>query len=731
MRHVAAVLVALAGAAAVSADTELPDPPACRALRLGIEDAIHVDGRLDELAWAKAPIVSGFRQREPVEGAAATEDTVVRVLYDGDRLYVGILAQDREPERILARILRRDKVMELDLEGHHKMAGDDGVAVLLDPFHDRRNAFVFATNPNGATFDALVTDEGQTFNADWQGVWDVAAQRTAEGWSAEFAIPFRTLRYPSSPETRPWGFNVLRVIQRKNEETLLSGWSRDEGGFHRVSRAGLLEGLAELPRSGRNVELKPYGLTGRLQERQPDPLPDRTRWDVGLDTKWELRPGLVLDGTLHPDFAQVEADDQQINLTRFDLFYPEKRDFFLENAGIFEFGAPGYFETPPFLLFFSRRIGLDDAGDAIPVLGGLRLSGRVGRQTIGVLGAMTDASAGQPRNGFSLVRVKRDIGSAGYVGGMIADRRTGQRSNSGAGADWSFWPSGSVNVTGFVARTETSGPGGDGTAARLGLDYTGDRFGFSGQHILIGPETTADMGFITRTDIRRSDGLGRATVRPAVLGLRKIDLLLGANLITDLHGVKQDASLGPAVDLQWNSGERLRVFFNQGSTHLPQAFDLSGRVNVPAGTYDMRQLSFFSTTSPQRAAVLTASGDFFHIYDGRVSSATARASLATGPHVALSLGYTRDDVRLPAGSLGANLFSLRVDWALSTRLTAFALVQYNDLEHRFQGNLRLNFIHRPGSDLYVVFNEERGSELSAWRLARRGLVAKITYLLRL
>ncbi|MCH6548102.1 MAG: carbohydrate binding family 9 domain-containing protein, partial [Gemmatimonadetes bacterium] len=311
--------VAFAGAAPSQASAQTRTVPTVNAGRLSTEQAaqIRVDGLLDERAWRDVSAATDFRQQEPLEGAAATERTEVRVLFDETTLYIGVLAHDSDPDGVIARILQRDKVMQASDGGQPEFAGDDAIAILLDPFDDHRNGVVFATNPNGAEFDALLTDEGRQFNVDWRGVWTVAAQRTAEGWSAEFAIPFRSLRFPPNAD-RPWGLNVYRVIRRKNEEVLWSAWSRANEGFSRVSRAGHLYGLRDLPRAGMNLEVKPYALGGPSQKMVSSPtdpsvsfLETDGQLDLGLDVKFEIRPGILLDATLNTDFAQVEVDDEQ------------------------------------------------------------------------------------------------------------------------------------------------------------------------------------------------------------------------------------------------------------------------------------------------------------------------------------------------------------------------------------------------------------------------------------
>jgi hypothetical protein len=707
-----------------------PDEPSVQAIRLDGE--LRIDGRLDEPAWAAAVPAAGLRQREPREGEPATEETEVRILYDARNLYIGVLCRDAEPDRLVAHVLQRDKLLEPGgYDGRHQFAGDDAVAFLLDPFRDRRNAFVFATNANGAEFDALITDESGAFNADWRTVWTVRAHRGSEGWSAELAIPFRSLRYPSTPPLEGWGFNVWRMIRRKGEQALWTAWSRNGGGFHRVSQAGRLEGLSGLPRARQSMEVKPHGLVGLTQERRGGGLDTTGDFDVGLDAKWEIRPGVVADATIHPDFAEVEVDQAQVNLTRFDLFFPEKREFFLEGAGIFDFGWRGFDETPPFLLFFSRRIGIaDDDEGPIPVRGGVRLSGRAGRQAVGFLDMFTGPGAGQPSANYGALRVKRDLRQNDYVGAMLVDRRDKADANTAGGLDASFWPTANLNVQTFVAHTWTRGPGGDGSAWRVSADYTSDRFGFLAQHLMVGPEADVRMGFVTRTDIRRTDAFGRYTLRPSGRGIRRVDFFLEGQHVVRTSGEKQDVGGGPVVKLELESGDSVNAYYFHGSTRLDAPFRLADRVPVPAGDYRVRSWSVSATSSTHRPISLAGEAEVLHTYGGRLSTLSASTRLARGAHFGLYMGFSRHRVTLPFGAFVADVGALRAVYAFSSRLVATALLQRNSLDGTLVTNLRLNFIHRPGSDLFVVFNEEWGDAAPRRRVANRGLAVKLTYLAR-
>ena len=508
------------------AQTDEPprEVPKLRAHRIDDDVDMDIDGRLDESVWQDAIPISGFRQREPDEGDPATEDTEVRVLYNGRALYIGILAFDSEPDRIVARSLERDSPIGMARFGPG--GSDDAVEIILDTFHDRRNAFYFATNPKGAIVDGYITDEDFRVDRNWDAVWDVAARTTSEGWVAEFEIPLRTIRFYGSSEPQTWGFNVQRVIARKVEQSLWTSWSRDNEGLNRISRAGELVDLDSLPASP-SFQLKPYilGESGQNYETRPD---GGYSFDghVGLDAKYTLISGLVLDLTVNTDFAQVEADEEQIDLTRFSLFFPEKREFFLENAGIFQFGAGGFFRAPDILLFFSRRIGIED-NLIVPMIAGARMSGRTGKQTIGFLNVLTgrDGALDAPLTNFAVGRVKRDIGQRSYLGAIATGRvEEGGRRNVTGGIDWNFWLTQNMVLEGFVAGVTENRPSFNDYAAQVTLDYTGDVIGWRVGHIDIGPDMLPGIGFVRRTNIAETSGSLRVTPRPQVRGLRKIDI---------------------------------------------------------------------------------------------------------------------------------------------------------------------------------------------------------------
>jgi hypothetical protein len=720
--------------AARAAQQEEPPPttPRLEAARVGDGAGIRLDGALDEPIWQAADSAGGFRQREPDEGVPASEATLVRVVYDEHTLYIGVSAYDSEPRRIVGRQLERDAPLGLSRFG--PAGADDAIELILDTFHDRRNAYYFATNPRGVQVDGLITDESESPDINWDGVWDVRAQITPWGWSAEFAIPLRTLRFPRLDEST-WGFNVQRVVVRKNEQTLWTAWSRDNEGLHRVGRAGELTGLRSLP-AGISTYVKPYvlGDAGQDYVARPDGTVELDA-NVGADAKLGLPSGLVLDLTVNTDFAQVEADDEQIDLTRFSLFFPEKREFFLENAGTFEFGAPQYFGAPFLLLFFSRTIGLQQTGYAaaqtVPIIGGARLTGRAGRQTLGFLDVVTaeDEALSAPLTNFAVARVKRDAGRSGYVGAIATHKlEEGGASNLAGGVDWAIWLSRPLVFQGFFAATTDSREGGDDTAWNLKLDYTGDWFGWLVEHMEIGPEIEPGMGFVQRRDVGRSYAGLRFTPRPPIPGLRKIDIFNNFEYVVSAESREvRDRRWGIRVGPELDSGDEAEIQVGYQFQRLVEPFELTPGVTVPAGDYE--DWSFDATLSSARSRALAGelSGGFGGFWGGDRKSIGAALSF-NSPHIGTELGWAHNDVDVPDGAFTTDLFQGRLNLALNTRLFGNALVQYNSQTGAFSVNLRIDFIHRPGSDLFIVFNDRQVVEDGVWDPVNRAFIVKLTYL---
>ena len=483
-----------------------------------LKEPLSLDGRLDELIYESVPSAGGFIQQDPLDGEAATEETELWIFFDDRNLYVSVRCWDSQPERMVASELRRDG----------NLNQGENVSVVLDTFHDQRNGFYFQTNPLGAMRDQEFTDEGNP-NPDWDTVWEVRSGRFEHGWTLEMAIPFKSLRYAGAgPQV--WGFNIRRFIAWKNERAFLTPIPRSYGnpGIYKILLAATLVGL-EAPARSINLEAKPYVISSLTTDQTAvEPFANRTAGDVEFDIKYGLTPGLTADLTVNTDFAQVEADEQQVNLTRFSLSLPEKRDFFLEGRGIFAFGTGsavgqgrGSSDLP--VMFFSRQIGLSE-GRAVPVRVGARLTGKAGLFTVGELNVQTGEApgGGAPSTNFSVVWVKRAVLSRSSVG-MIATRRTPSADESGSnvlwGLDGNFPFLTDWEITSYYARSSTPLRAGNDASYRVQVDYNGDRYGFKVGHLMVGESFNPEIGFMRRADFRLSSALARFSPPSVVSGL--------------------------------------------------------------------------------------------------------------------------------------------------------------------------------------------------------------------
>ncbi|MGH9257879.1 MAG: DUF5916 domain-containing protein [Vicinamibacterales bacterium] len=685
--------------------------------------AITLDGNLTEPAWNDAPIASHFVQNDPREGEPATFDTEVRVLYDDDALYFGVFAKDDEPGRLIVSDLKKD----------FNTGNSDGFRIVLDTFHDARNGYQFATNPAGAKWDSQMANEGRERNADWDGIWDVATRVAETGWYAEIRIPFRTLKFVST-DTQTWGVNFERKLRRFNEDSYWSPVPRIYD-VERVSLAGTIEEMRGL-RPGRNLRFKPYaaGASSTLGAG-----PTRGEFDAGLDVKYGVTTGLVWDFTLNTDFSQVEADEQQINLTRFSLFFPEKRDFFLENSGIFQFGSQvqgGANRQNEMQLFFSRRIGLSDDGEPIPILAGTRLTGRQGAYSLGLLNIQQREHGSAAAANVTALRLRRDVFAQSDIGAVLLNREAaGPRYSRVAGVDANF-RFGYLNLNGYVARTfsaatPTAAPG-NAYATRAGMDYENREWRFQVGHGSVGERFNDELGFAPRLGVHNVDGWAGYRWRPAAVSnwLRQMQ----PHWEFDLFTRQRDGGLDSRfVGYHWNvnfeDGSWAEVGVNQyvEDVLVPFTINRGTGTRVNAGRYDHPEyFGFWRTNEAARVSLNTrySTGPF---YDGYRRTVNVGPSVRLNENFNASVSLQLNDISLSTGSFVSKLLTTRVNYNFNTQMFFNGLVQYNSDNHQWTSNLRFNLIHRPLSDFFLVYNERRDERTG--QMLSRAVIAKMTYMM--
>ncbi len=712
------------------------DRPSVAALQ--IERPVRVDGELTDSAWSTAEWAGGFVQRQPRTGEPASESTEFAVAYTPDTLYVAVRANDREPARIVAKEMERDS----------DLFQDDSILLLFDTFHDGRNAYLFLTNPNGARTDALLTDEGRDVNWAWDGVWAVAARRTGQGWVAEIAIPVSTLRF--DPQSEVWGLNVQRLIRRRNEEThwapmpLEASRNSDLTQFgqvavYRVSLAGDMSGLRGL-RPSRQLDVIPYAVAGRSADRVLGGSSDD--FDGGLDLKWGLTRSLVLDLTYNTDFAEVEVDDQQVNLTRFSLFFPEKRDFFLENAGVFDFGPRPRvpWGQPLMRPFFSRQIGLE-GGRTVPIDVGARLTGRAGGWNVGVLGIGTaglpageNGESAVPVATYGVARFTRNIGERSTVGGIFTQRgREGHGGERLIGLDFDLKPTQRTEVSGFWAESDL-GLGAaeeeDNQTRGAGLAYQGPELTASADYVEVQPDFEPTAGFLLRRDFRMF--YPRLEWRPRIekwgllnwwsdLGVERFERSSDGRLESERIAL---SPFGFATE----SGEFLWFGRRWSKEQLFEPFEISPGIVVPTGLYDNEGFAGGFSTSGKRAVWydnLTFRGGFF---DGDWLSTSSTVTLRLSRRLRTSTSWSYTDVSLAAGSFSFDQFQQRLDLSWTPNIRLNLLAQYNTADELLGVNARFHWIYRPGADLYVVYNENWMAEAIHRRVPLgRQVIVKLNY----
>jgi hypothetical protein len=700
-----------------------------RAVRLTAP--LRIDGALDEPIYGSVPSMSDFVQSEPQTGIPATEKTEVWISFDDDNLYLTFKCWDSQPERRVATEMRRD--------ANGLYSGNDVVNFFLDPFFDHRNGLSFTVNAIGGRSDGQVSD--RQYLSDWNPIWDHATGRFDGGWTAEVMVPFRSLRYRSGV-AQIWGVNVLRTVRWRNELSTLAPIPPGRGmeGVRQRPLATLV-GI-EAPPASTNLEIKPYALATVTTDRGVLPnLSNDVGRDLGLDVKYGVTEGLTADFTYNTDFAQVEADEQQVNLTRFSLFFPEKREFFLENQGIFFFGgvSSGGFggggDTP--MLFYSRRIGLD-GGRPVPVDGGGRLTGRAGRYTVGLVNIQTDAV---PANGvratnFSVVRVKRDILRRSSIGALFTNRSVGEAgagANSAVGMDATFTFYNNLAINSYWARTRTDGVRGDDTSYRAHLDYGGDRYGVQFDRLRVGDNFNPEVGFVRRDNIRRTLGELRFSPRPrTVRTVRRFWWMGVVDYFEDGTGRVDSRDRSGEFALEFQNADRFSLVYTNSYEFIPRPFRIASDVTLPVGGYDWNTVRVGYTLGQQRRMLTNFVVERGTFYNGRRTAVSAtRSRISVTPQLSLEPTYTLNRVELVQGAFTSHLAGSRVTFTMSPRMFASALVQYNSASNAVGANVRLRWEYRPGSELFVVYNDERDTRAAGFPdLATRAFIVKVNRLFR-
>jgi hypothetical protein len=707
-----------------------------RAVRLAAP--LRTDGRLDEEVYATIEPISDFIQMEPDGGKPASEKTDVWLFFDERNLYVTMRAWESQPERMVANEMRRDS---------NNIRMGDCIGFSLDTFYDRRNAVQFEVNPLGARTDGQSTNERQ-YSADWNPVWDLTVGRFDGGWTVEAALPFKSLRYqPGS--TQVWGFNARRNNKWKNEISYLArippAFGIGRGSFA-ASLFATVVGI-DAPAGSKNLEVKPYVVGDLTTDLTASPsVSNRLGRDGGFDVKYGITQSVTADFTVNTDFAQVEADEQQVNLTRFSLFFPEKREFFLENQGTFAFGGAGGGqggtappETP--ILFYSRRIGLTQVqgqGREVPILAGGRLTGRSGRFTLGLLEIGTrDAPAARAvATNFAVVRVKRDILRRSSVGAILTARSAAQSragSNEAYGVDGTFAFFQNLAFNTYWARTRSEGLAGENTSFRAQMDYAGDRYGVQLEQLNVGDNFNPEIGFVRRDNMRRSFGQLRFSPRPkSIASVRKFSGIATMTYIEDGTGRLETRIADGEFAIELQNSDRFSVGATDSYEFLKQPFGITPTVNIPVGGYDFASARMTYTFGQQRPFSGFVSAERGTFYDGDLTALTFnRTRVNLTPRFSLEPNLSINWIDLPGGSFTTRLVGSRVTYTMTPLMFASALIQYNSSNNRVSTNLRLRWEYQPGSELFVVYNEERDTLAPRFsNLQNRAFIVKINRLFR-
>jgi hypothetical protein len=676
-----------------------------------------LDGALTEEVWQRAQHIANFTQREQDEGKPATERTEVAAVYTASTLYFGIWCYDAHPELLIAQEMKRD----------FRHYSEDRFEIIIDTYRDRRNGYLFILNPNGARKDILITDEGRGYNADWNGVWDVAVRVTDRGWFAEVEIPFSTLKFPAR-ERQTWGINFERGIARKQEQVLWQGWSRDYD-LEMVSQAGVLTGIEGIS-GGHLLEFKPYTLGG-VQQGAGASVPDRVG-RIGGDLYYLITSNFKLNLTLRPDFAQIESDRVQINLTRFSLYYPEKREFFLEGKGAFTFNLGRAART-----FYSRRIGIQGLRE-VPITGGVRILGKQAGTEVGALTMRTAATGSGSAARYAVVRVKRDIWGKSNVGFITTSRRTADTTNTVYGVDFHYSTSSlfgdkNLRLGSALALSRSGVPARDehNLGYQIYLSLPNDFVEYDLALYVIQRNFDPAVGFLRRTNYKHLYTELQFNPRPTFLPwiwqteIKPLDI--DVYWSDDTNQLESVGTEFRPLGFGTKSGEWFEYNFQRFYDRLDEPFEIHQGIVIPVGSYwYTRHEIQFSTFSGRRISLRNefSTGGY---YTGNRLQNEVYLKLNVNKHLNLSVDYAWNRLDFGDGSFTTRETGGRIDYAFTPKLYTSLYSQWNNEDEEIVMNFRLTWIPKVGSDFYLAVNHTVDTGRPTWRRVDTAILAKFVF----
>lgn len=690
----------------------LPEPPV-------------IDGDvLNEEIWKYIPPTDQFFQTKPNAGYPGSEKTEVRIGYTATTFYLSVICYDAQPENLVVSDPRRDATLD----------NTDSFLFILDTYHDGQNGFIFGTNPIGIEYDGQVDNEGQGtqsvnrqqpgviggFNLNWDASWTVRAKVGDFGWSAEFAIPLRTLRFASGQD-QTWGVNFQRNIRKTNE---IVYWAPLPIQFDlkRLSLEGTLTGLNLT--APKNLKLIPYAL-GRVS-RNFDETPSETKLEpeVGVDVKYSITPAVTLDLTYNTDFAQVEVDQQQVNLDRFNLFFPEKRPFFLENAGQFTVGATGEVD-----LFFSRRIGIGPEGEVVPIIGGARVSGKIRDTNIGFLNMLTDdlPVSGIEKNNFTVARVNHQLGQRSSIGGLIVNKQsldTADHYNRTFAVDGKWGLGKKATISGYYAKTETPGMALNEQSFKVLGSYEWNGIRGSLGYSEVGEGFNPEVGFLMRSAYRKPEVALLKQVRMnGKFGLMEWRPHFSYRSYWNYDNFQETSYLHVDHHWVWLNGLEIHTGINFTTEGVVTPFTLSEEVIVPADTYHHQEAQLVFITNPSKPVYVNLRSVLGGSFGGRRYLNTGIFGLRLGDKFNTEVNLALNDVRLPSGDFLAKIFGHRISYSFTPRINLQSYVQYNSEADLWLLNVRFSLLEQANTGLFLVYNDV----YSAGRVSNRGLTLKYTH----